>query len=204
MVKINILESDKEIQNRINKALSKQVTLIMNSASRDIYRNLRPIVRRAIANSPAINSLRGGTLKADFGLSVDPGPVIVESVADSIQVKPKKVNFSGSRAVTGIEIFIQPSSFSNLLSLPIATQAIKNGNLPWLKWLLTLGDAIIIADYGVQYGPFGRTGEARMTRKYAPFKVNTKYSGTADNNFISKALGNYSSEIQQVIVKALQ
>ncbi len=88
--------------------------------------------------------------------------------------------------------------------MPIATQAIKNGNLPWLKWLLTLGDAIIIADYGVQYGPFGRTGEARMTRKYAPFKVNTKYSGTADNNFISKALGNYSSEIQQVIVKALQ
>ena len=204
MVKINILESDREIQKRINKALAKQVTLTMNSAAKDIYRNLRPIVRRAIASSPAIDSLRSGTMRADFGLTKDPTGLIIESVADSIQVRPREVKFSGSKAVTGIDIFIQPSSFSNLLSLPVAEQAIKNGSIPWLKWLLTLGDAVIIADFGIQYGPFGRTGEARMTRKYAPFRVNSRYSGTSDNNFISKALAKFSTEIKQVIVKALQ
>lgn len=204
MVKVNLLESDREIQKKINKALSKQATMVMNSAAKDVYNNLKPIVRTAIASSPAISSLRGGRLMADFGLTKDPTPLIIEAVADSIQVKPKKVTFSGSRAVTGMEIYIQPTSFANLFSLPVAEQVIKDGRLPWLKWLLTLGDTLIIADFGIQYGPFGRTGKARMTRKNAPFQVNPQFSGTASNNFISKALKAYSGQIKQVIIRTLK
>ncbi len=204
MVKVNLLESDREIQKKINKALSKQATMVMNSAAKDVYNNLRPIVRTAIASSPAISSLRGGRLMADFGLTKDPTPLIIEAVADSIQVKPKKVTFSGSRAVTGMEIYIQPTSFANLFSLPVAEQVIKDGRLPWLKWLLTLGDTLIIADFGIEYGPFGRTGKARMTRKNAPFQVNPQFSGTASNNFISKALKAYSGQIKQVIIRTLK
>ena len=204
MVKVNLLESDREIQKKINKALSKQATMVMNSAAKDVYNNLRPIVRTAIASSPAISSLRGGRLMADFGLTKDPTPLIIEAVADSIQVKPKKVTFSGSRAVTGMEIYIQPTSFANLFSLPVAEQVIKDGRLPWLKWLLTLGDTPIIADFGIEYGPFGRTGKARMTRKNAPFQVNPQFSGTASNNFISKALKAYSGQIKQVIIRTLK
>jgi hypothetical protein len=204
MVKVNLVESDREIQKKINKALSKQATMVMNSAAKDIYKNLRPIVRTAIANSAAINSLRGGRLAADFGLTKDPTPLIIEAVADSIQVKPRRVTFSGSKAVTGIEIYIQPTSFENLFSLPVAEQVIKNGRLPWLKWLLTLGDTLIIADFGIEYGPFGRTGKARMTRKNAPFQVNPQFSGTASNNFISKALKAHSGQIKQVIIRTLK
>tara|TARA_Y100000004_G_C8876956_1_gene395865 strand:+ start:221 stop:835 length:615 start_codon:yes stop_codon:yes gene_type:complete len=204
MVKVNLLESDREIQKKINKALSKQATMVMNSAAKDVYNNLKPIVRTAIASSPAISSLRGGRLMADFGLTKDPTPLIIEAVADSIQVKPKKVTFSGSRAVTGMEIYIQPTSFANLFSLPVAEQVIKDGRLPWLKWLLTLGDTLIIADFGIEYGPFGRTGKARMTRKNAPFQVNPQFSGTASNNFISKALKAYSGQIKQVIIRTLK
>ena len=204
MVKVNLLESDREIQKKINKALSKQATMVMNSAAKEIYKNLRPIVRTAIASSPAITSLRGGRLAADFGLTKDPTPLIIEAVADSIQVKPRRVTFSGSKAVTGIEIYIQPTSFGNLFSLPVAEQVIKNGRLPWLKWLLTLGDTLIIADFGIEYGPFGRTGKARMTRKNAPFQVNPQFSGTASNNFISKALKAHSGQIKQVIIRTLK
>jgi hypothetical protein len=103
----------------------------------------------------------------------------------------------------GIILAIQPIDYSNLFSLSVSEQVIDGGSIPWLKWLLTLGDTIIIANFGVKYGPFGRTGKAHMTQTSRPFKVNSLFSGTADNNFITRALSNSSAQIKQAIRGAL-
>ena len=44
---------------------------------------------------------------------------------------------------------------------------------------------MIIANFGVEYGSHGRTGGGHMVPNSVPFKVNSQYAGTIDNNFIT-------------------
>ena len=98
---------------------------------------------------------------------------------------------------------MQPNDYSNLLSLSASKQIIEGGAIPWLNWLLTLGDSIIIANFGVEYGPFGRSGMARMTEKQRPFKVDSAYSGNITDNFITRSIQMNKSSIEEAIVKVL-
>ena len=205
MVKISIVESDKEIMSRIYKAYGKELQKHFNSVSGRLLKNIEPAVVASLATSPEILSLSSGVLKADFGLTSDPSKSIIDAVVASMRLTTKKVVVSGNKINGGFELNIQPSSYSNLLSLSVSKQAIEGGgSLPWLEWLLTLGDAVIIANFGVEYGPFGRTGRARMTEDTRPFKVNSAFSGTSGDNFITRALSRSKKYIVNTIIKAIQ
>jgi hypothetical protein len=197
---MKIVESNARLRALINKALAKDGDKVLRNASRRIERRIRNIVLSALSASPEIASLSGGSLKYDFGLTSDPSDEIVNAVVNSVKVRVKKITSSGGKFNGGITIEIQPSSFSNLLSLTVAQQEIIGGSLPWLKWLLTSGDSVIIADFGVEYkSGRGRSGGATMSKDLAPFKVDPRYSGTADNNFITRAIIPRMREISSII-----
>ena len=197
---VKVLESDREIFGKINKSLAKEFDKNMRKNSNAIKNRIRPIIASALFKSPEIMSLSGGVLKADFGLTFDPAPDIVESIVSTIKLNTRNSRASSGGIDGGFTLTIQPIDYGNLFSLSVAEQAIKGGSIPWLKWLLTLGDTIIIADFGVEYGAVGRTGKAHMTTGSRPFKVNSSFSGTVDNNFISRAINVASSEIKSAIM----
>ena len=89
--------------------------------------------------------------------------------------------------------------------MPVAQQAIESGgSIPWLKWLLTAGDAIIIGDFGVDYEVgTGRTGGATMKKSEKPFKVNPLYSGDEVDNFVTRAIDPTLREISAIVRKEL-
>jgi hypothetical protein len=203
MAKIKIIESDRQISQKINNALAKELDRSMRKNSAKLKTRLQNIISSALWSSPEISSLSSGTLMADFGLTSDPSSAIVSSILSSVVVDVKRVKSSALSIDGGIILAIQPIDYSNLFSLSVSEQVIDGGSIPWLKWLLTLGDTIIIANFGVKYGPFGRTGKAHMTQTSRPFKVNSLFSGTADNNFITRALSNSSAQIKQAIRGAL-
>ena len=153
-------------------------------------------------DSPEINSLSNGSLRLEFGLTSDPTSAIVDAIVSTIKVKATKVN---TKLQGGFTLVMQPTNFSNLLSLPVAEQPIESGgSIPWLYWLLTLGDAVIIADFGVEFGGGrGRTGGAIMTPVNSPYKVDSRFSGTQDDNFITRAVGRVSSQVREIILKAI-
>lgn len=165
---------------------------------------IKIIVRNAIEASPEISSLNGGTLRADFGIPIgkDVTTPIVNAIAGSITFATQKFSAKGKSIGGGVTIGIQPSTFVNLLGLGI-TETENVGNIPWLQWLLTAGDSIIIADFGVDYGPYGRSGMARMTAKRRPFKVDSSFSGTPQDNFITRALTPRAGEIEKAIIRSL-
>jgi hypothetical protein len=197
---VKILESDREIFSKVNTALAKEFDKNMRKNGNIIKNRIRPIIASALFKSPEIMSLSGGVLQADFGLTFDPAPDIVQSIVSTIKLNARNSRASGNSIDGGFTLTIQPIDYSNLFSLSVAEQVIEGGSIPWLKWLLTLGDAIIIADFGVKYGPFGRTGQAHMTYGSRPFKVNSSFSGTANNNFITKAINASSSQIKDAII----
>jgi len=203
MARVTFLESNAELEKRIRKGLAEDINKAIRSRIPQLESQLEPIFRSALRDSPEMNSLSNGLLRAEFGLENDPSNAIVEAVVSSLTVQWVKINpsnFSG-----GVTISLQPSDFANLLSLPEGKQEIKGGSLPWLSWLLTLGDEIIITGYGVEFGSFPttRTGEAKMSTKFAPYKVNSAFSGTIDDNFVTRAIDRVAVEVQNVIRRIL-
>ena len=202
---MKIVTSNARMRALINKALAKEGEKVLRTAASNIRKQVVEVVRRAIINCPEIRELSSGVLKFDFGLTEDPSTAIANSVAGSTRVSISKITSRGESFRGGIRITIQPSTFSNLLTLPIAEQAIESGgSIPWLRWLLTAGDAIIIGDFGVDYEVgAGRTGGARMSESEKPFKVNPLYSGDEQDNFVTRAIAPTLKEISSIVRKEL-
>ena len=202
---MKIVTSNARMRALINKALAKEGEQLLKKSSSNIRDKVKEVVRRAIATCPEMIELSSGTLKLDFGLTEDPSTAIANSVANSTRVSVSKITSRGGSFKGGIKITVQPSTFSNLLSLPVAEQAIESGgSIPWLKWLLTAGDAIIIGDFGVKYeAGTGRTGGATMSESAKPFKVNPLYSGDEVDNFVTRAIEPTLKEISAIVRKEL-
>jgi|TARA_R110000851_G_scaffold252345_3_gene404867 hypothetical protein len=197
---IKIMESNDEIKKQINAALAGQINKRLTKSIRKIETAIIPVVRGALMSSPEIASLKGGVLQAEFGLQSDPTSQIISAITESLNITFQKVN---KNLDGGFLLEMQPTSFSNVLSLSVAEQLIEGGRIPWLNWLLTAGDSILIANFGVEFGSYGRTGKARMSGNFAPYKVHSSFSGTPDNNFITRAITAVYPQIKEIIRKEL-
>tara|TARA_R110002020_G_scaffold5803_4_gene23799 strand:+ start:14830 stop:15462 length:633 start_codon:yes stop_codon:yes gene_type:complete len=205
---IKLLENNGEITKKILNALTKEVNRSMKKvSSRKMLAPLQKIIGDSLSKSPELASLSGGQLRYDFGIpaGVDVVTPIISAVVGAIFVQASPVNLVGGQFKGSVQFHMQPTDLSNLLSLPqgkIITE--KGASLPWLQWLLTLGDQIIIADFGVVYGTgLGRSGGGQMSSVARPFKVNSTFSGTADNNFVTKAIYRKRKDIANLIKRSM-
>tara|TARA_B100001939_G_scaffold340069_1_gene347651 strand:- start:216 stop:836 length:621 start_codon:yes stop_codon:yes gene_type:complete len=200
---MRIVESNAKLRALMNKLLAKEGDKALKNASRRIKRRVQSVVLSAISTCDEIQELSNaqGVLRLDFGLDDDPTFAIIDAVVDSVFVQVKKITSSGNTFRGGLTIGIQPEGYANILSLPEGHQTLKDGgSLPWLSWLITRGDAIIIENYGVEYGSgFGRTGGAKMSKNKAPFRVNPQYAGDLQSNFITRALAPHGAEISKIV-----
>ena len=200
-------------QKKIEEMIAEQTTEYLNRKIRKNYgrvvNSLRQKIPFWIRSQPEIQSLLNegtfGSLNSLFGLYkgdanravID----IIEAIKQSTSIKIDKLNrkYQGS-----IEFNFQASDFNNLLNIGsgyVITE--KNESLHWLKWLLTAGDAIIVVGYQYQPKAAGRSGGGFMTKGNF-FRVPPQFSGTLENNFITRALSNREREIDQVIVRLFE
>lgn len=200
---MRIVESNAKLRALMNKLLAKEGDKALKNASRRIKRRVQAVVLTAISTCDEIQELSSGqgVLRLDFGLDDDPTDSIIDAIVESVFVEVRRVRAVAGGFRGGLTLGIQPAGYANILLLPEASQSIESGgSLPWLSWLLTKGDAIIIEDYGVEYGSgFGRTGGAKMSEKQAPFRVNPRYAGDLESNFITRALAPYGLQISKII-----
>lgn len=188
---IQLVDSIPDLTKNINEAIA---TLVNRTLARNITyitEEVRKLIKPLLENQPEIQSLKSSdpqSLVGLFGISGSTDGIvnaIVNGVTDSIEVKlkPYSKNLKG-----GLEINIQPSNFSNLLSLPQGHTVYKNGDLHWLDWLLIRGDTIIIADY--QYTPGVGLGRSKLGNMSSggSFRIPPQFSGTRDDNFVTRAL----------------
>lgn len=208
-ISIKLTDSLKTIENNVNLAL---VDLVNNTVSKNInkiYSDVKKLIPSWINKQPEIISLLSSeptSLAGQFGFTTNPDSIvnsIINSVVNSTEIKFVKYNrnFSG-----GLELRFQPTNFNNLLSLPEGHTVYKSGDLHWLDWLLKRGDNMIISNY--QYNPqtgLGRSGLGNMVGG-GSFRVPPQFSGTVDDNFITRAFlgNNQEKEIFYIIEKALK
>lgn len=196
---IKITDSIDTISNNINSVIAEYINKLLTSKQNTLLSSSRNLVYNWISSQPEILSLKSSdplSLVGLFGIpkgSNDIANTIVSSIVNSINIKfvPYTKNLKG-----GLELNFQPANFSNLLSLPEGHTKIENGDLHWLDWLLKRGDQIIIVNY--QYNPstgLGRSGLGNMIAG-GSFRIPPQFSGTEDNNFITRALVGPNQEQQ--------
>lgn len=209
MITIKLLDSIPDITKKVNAAIADQVNLLISRNLSSISNRIRVLVKSWILSQPEISSLSSGTISSlagQFGLPEGSANSVISAIAlaveNSISIKyiPYGNNFRG-----GFEVNIQPANFENLLSLPQGKVAYQNGELHWLEWLLKRGDRIIVANY--QYNPqsgIGRSGLGNMVDG-GFFRVPPEFSGTEDDNFITRALigTQQAKEVSKIIEDVL-
>lgn len=203
MTSIKILDSIKSIEKKVNKAIAQTANKRIKKNSGAIQDRAKAFAIGSLMAQPEIASLAGGELAGAFGIqaqnSASAISAITSSFAQSIYSEVKQ--FSNDLKGGGVSIYFQPDSFTNLLNLPQGHTIYAKGDLHWLQWLLERGDEIIVAgyDYEASTGR-GRSGLGFMDKGGA-FRVPPQFSGTKDDNFISRALIGKSQE--QAISKIL-
>jgi hypothetical protein len=199
---IDLKDAVRTIETRMRAAARSEIDRRLRDAEDKIKRDVKSLTRDLLAFQPEILSLKNGRLRADFGIPKDEDPTatIIEAIAESTEVELKMSSSGKSAWVGGLIIYIQPKNFANLLSLAGVTVTTKKGTtIPWLDWLLTAGDRILVTEYHVEYkSGTGRSGRGHM-KENDTFRVNPSFSGTSDNNFISRAFEGKENELKDII-----
>jgi len=190
---IESLDSSPKIQKEIIDAFLREVNSNLQKNVSKIEVGIREIITSKFKKSDVYNALTKGSLKYEFGfpkgqeLTITDN--IVDRIGDSLQITLKPY-FNAGRINIGLSIGIMKSDFSEILGLSDAKVDLASGEqLPWLEWLLTAGDQILIVGYEIQYNNTGRSGGAIMAEKVGSFwKVPAQFSGTDTDNWITRTL----------------
>ena len=208
-----------------NRAVVTEAKTIINKSFEEnkgrFVSELKKKFTSAIKNSPEYRSLytHSGRLRRDFGLgdfggeaegilrSVDAFIEIIELIMRQVEVTivSKKVK---TEYIIGLNITL----FNDIDSI-INSEAGKyisinqNGDyneVPWLEWLLVGGAGPVIVGYHVTYlkevSEESRTGLTLMNDG-GSFSVDTKFVGTKNDNFITRAAESLESSISELINK---
>lgn len=202
LINIDLKDAERTIATHMNAAARSEIDRKLRNAEDKIKRDVKSLARDLLAMQPEILSLKNGRLRADFGIPKDEDPTtaIIEAIVGSVEVELVMSSSGRSAGVGGLKIYIQPENFANLLSLSGVTVTTKKGTtIPWLDWLLTAGDKILVTDYHVKYeSGTGRSGLGHM-KASDTFRVNPSFSGTTDNNFISRAFEGKENSLKDII-----
>jgi hypothetical protein len=178
-------------------AVVKELKQTLRSTIDRLLVKIRPSLVEYIENklrkdpSDTYYSLDIGQLRKDFGFrpGENVGERVVKAVSSSIQLNALGPT---SASLGGIRLSLLKGGIEFLLGKDFGAYDSNGNTVDWLKWLLTAGDTIIIADYEVIYKdtPRSRSGYALMIspKMSKGFRVDPAYSGTIDDNWITRAL----------------
>ena len=202
-ISIKLLDSVRSIEKKVNAAIAKQANSITSKSDQPSRRKIYSFVYGCIQEQPEIASLRSGgqgSLAAQFGIPAGQESSVADAIVTSIAAATR-VNISkfNQKLQGSIEISFQPASFANLSGLPGTVIHTDLGvRLEWLDWLLKEGGRVIIVGYEYAASSGGRSRGGIM-RAGNSWRVPTQFSGTADDNFITRAFANREKELQGLL-----
>lgn len=211
-MQVRLVFDYESVKLEILKALAARLNETAVIAAPNITRRLALAITEAIDSSPEALDLRGGgKLKGELGVVNAETAIekITSIVIESVEIQADKFKADGSyRGISGkFKMTVLPKDLTAVLSLKEGSFRSENGyEVPWLKWLLTMGDRVIIQEYGFVAGPHvaSRTGLGIMVENHATWKVPQEFSGTIANNWLSRALNTVANDMGQIIQEEFQ
>lgn len=202
--KITIVETNAQIENKILRALKPELNKYLEKVFNKAKSKIVNAVVKAIKSMPEYQSLLSGDLKYEFGLPDSDSRI--ENILNfwkNITADFKKVSINGNKLSGGFTISMIDSDYSDVINSSAAVFTTEKGtDLNWLEWLLLFGNKTIIRDYVVEFGPNPRSRTGRAVMKgvqSGKWSVPTEFSGTKNNNWITRAIESADSEINSIL-----
>jgi len=184
---------------------TKPIDRILTKARPAIQNRISNLLRTAIETSKTIQSLKGGKLQVDFGLT---DGAASEATADIVNAVVSSVNvfFQKSRrgkTLGNLVIQIDPATVSAVVQA--SPHGIYNSNehqITWLDWLMTRGTKVVVEDFEVvstDYDDKSRSGGGLMVPTGGVFRVDPEFAGTPGDNFITRAIIANGPNIRRII-----
>ena len=210
-ISLNLVEKENEIAKEVNKALLSEINSRLPKVFKKSESYIQSTVMSAIRNQPEYNALVSGELRDEFGLANARSKVdsILSTLENSLYSRYRKPFIKGNYINGGFVIGIIKAGFSDILSMQEAVQMTEKGTpLEWLKWLLLHGDSTIISGYEFKIGgknAKSRTGGGIMSAAVSgSWRVPPDYSGTMDNNWLTRAIDSVSDDIESNLQALMQ
>ena len=199
-----------ELERKLFKELNRLLNQSMNKSAKELTPIIQEIVKKSLLESEELKALSSGDLIGEFGIRPSTASIVAEQIAlnvsQTVEVKPMSVSLKTKRG--GLSLKVQPNDLQNVLSIPngsytyYSRRCKKDVTINWLDWFLTKGDAIIVAKFYFEESVgAGRSGMGSM-QKGSSWRVRPEYSGTIDDNAITRAL--QSEETKAKMIKSIE
>lgn len=204
-----IVESTNEIEGKILRALKPELNKYLEKVFNKVKSQIVNSVVNAITSAPEYNSLLSGDLKYEFGLPDSDSRVSsIINFWKKINTDYKSISINNNKLSGGFTINMINSDYSDVINSAAAVLTTEKGvDLNWLEWLLLFGNRTIIKDYVVEFGvnPRSRTGRAIMRGvQKGKWSVPNEFSGTKNNNWITRAIDSVDTEINSILKEAMK
>jgi len=209
-LEMKLLESNSDIENMILSSIRDTIDQAFNKSLKNLQQSIPKEIYKVIVSEPEYGSLVGGVLQYELGIPDAAQKVnnIVNIWTSNFYVEISPVTISGSKIIGGFSINMIKDSYEDVLGSENAfvVDDAKSLRLPWLEWLLLYGGKIIVRNYEVQVGssPYSRTGLAIMKPSKKNWRVPAEFSGTRENNWVTRALDRLDQSIPNLIQKEIE
>ena len=200
---MKVLDSFSQFSKKLYGAIAEQLNSRAKKNRKNVEFKIRLSIESWIRDQPEIEDLLGNSERSmNYLFGLEPGKAeravehIVKAISDSIIIDMPKIS---NRLESKIEFRLSANLFGRLIldsSANVITE--KGTRLEWLNWLLQEGDKIIIYGYHYRTGDNGRSGGGTMVKR-GVFRVPPEFSGTIDDNFITRAFLGREEELSNII-----
>jgi len=200
---MRLLDSLNDFSKKIYSSIAEQLNGRAKKNRSTVESKIRLSIDSWIRDQPEIKDLLGSSERSmNYLFGLEPGKAeravehIVRAISESIIIELPKIS---NTLESKIQFRLKPSLFGRLILDSSASVITENGTrLEWLNWLLQEGDKIIIYGYHYRTGNEGRSGGGTMVKR-GVFRVPPEFSGTIDNNFITRAFLGREKELSDII-----
>lgn len=211
LLNIKIIDSQKQIEDKILKALLPQVQSLFNKSQKSLKNNLGILFSQAIKKSPEYSSISNGILGYELGVPDGNSRIneLLEYWISSMNVRIEQPSIKSSHIKSSLSIGICRSDLSDVISseIGVIVDGRTGSRVEWLSWLSLLGDTTIVKDYDFELGPspYSRTGGGIMRLSGgAKWSVPSQFSGTAENNWITRSVDSVENEVYSILERSLK
>jgi hypothetical protein len=211
-ITVKLVDTQAIIAQRIRDALVNNLNSSLTKAFDPIKNRLGPIIEKGIKNTNEYTSIMSGILQGELGL-IAPGKYldnIINRIKETVFIQAEQISFSGSqlRGKINIGILVNNGEYEDLQQVRGASYTSHGFLIPWLKWMLVSGYAVIsgysiTTDLNPEQAANSRSGKAIMIEggnwTLISSRIPPQFVGYVGNNFLSRGIESVSDEILLVL-----
>jgi hypothetical protein len=207
---LKLVLTDKQFSDKVYFLLAKTINPRIEKAINPIQNRIRELMVSKLRSSSIVDELSGysisdGSLALDFGLTPELSQAAVsqmlEAIRASVSVQLTRGGKLFTKGFSGISIRIDP--VGSIEGIPAGSYNSNGHIIDWMDWLLNKGSQVVVNGFEtvftVEYDANSRSGFGFMIPTGNSFRVDPKFAGTKDNNFLTRIVSDSLREIENIV-----